>query len=105
MGEYKFLLDINPLFSCGLHDRVMSAMANACVCVTDMSRSFDERLKSGENLFFYKEESLLNAINELHSYDEMALEQIAQNGYMLWKESYTWENHVKKLMEFLNKLK
>lgn len=54
IANSKILLDCNPLFSCGVHDRVSTALANGCVCVSDMNPAAGERLLGNENLLFFE---------------------------------------------------
>ncbi|MCR4673611.1 MAG: hypothetical protein K5675_01265 [Lachnospiraceae bacterium] len=104
MANYKKILDINPLFYCGFHDRVMSAMANGCVCITDMSPRFDEELVNGENLFFYKRKQIKDVVADVNALPKEKLVQVAAGGFEYWKSHYTWEIHTKKLLEFIEEI-
>lgn len=65
MSSYKRVLDVNPLFFEGLHDRVSSALLNGCVIFSDMSCKTapeDENLKLYS---FHDLEGLVGNIKEL----------------------------------------
>lgn len=101
MSHYEKLLDVNPLFFGGFHDRVLSAMANGCLCISDMVPGLDMDLVNGENIVLYKKKSLLNVLEELSEQRDEKNRAIAMKGNALWKEKYTWEEHAKKLQEII----
>ena len=101
MGRYRFVLDSNPLFACGLHDRVTSAMINGAVCLTDMSPKFDEELRDGERLMFYDERYVDALLFRLENLPEEAAEQIAKEGRKLAERKYSWDAHGDALIRFI----
>ena len=50
MAGYKRVLDVNPCFFEGLHDRVSSALLNGCIVYSDMSK---KTAPEDENLILY----------------------------------------------------
>lgn len=101
MGEYQKIFDVNPLFFKGFHDRVLSAMANGCLCVSDMPLEFDKELVKGENIVTYKRKNIGRVIEELAECPEDEMAQIADAGHRLWGQKYTWKEHAGKLLEIL----
>ena len=81
--------------------RVLSAMANGCLCISDMVPGLDKDLVNGENIVLYKKKSLLNVLEELSEQRDEKNRAIAMKGNALWKEKYTWEEHAKKLQEII----
>ncbi len=105
MGRYQFVLDINPMFACGLHDRVTSALSNGAVCITDMALEFDSELRDGVNVIFYSEKQLSDLNHRLERYSEMQLFDIAEKGRALAERKYTWSVHAEKLIAYIEGIK
>lgn len=104
MANHKKILDVNPLFCCGFHDRVMSALANGCVCISDMSPRFSEELVNGENIFYYKKKNLEDVVFDMEKLSQDRLKEVAENGQAYWQSHCTWEIHVKKLLSFIEEI-
>ena len=104
MNAYQKVFDINPLFHSGFHDRVSSAMANGCLCISDMVPGLDKDLVNGENIVLYKRKNLESVLEELSAQSQEQISQIASNGYKLWKENYTWETHGLKWIELVKNI-
>lgn len=59
MANSRMVLDVNPLFFDGLHDRVSAAMVNGAVCLTNMNPDAAPRDRNGETpLLFYQASDL-----------------------------------------------
>ena len=104
MNGYQKVFDVNPLFHRGFHDRVSSAMANGCLCVSDMFPGLDEGLVNGDNIVLYKRKNLESVIAELSAQTQEQISQIASSGYELWKENYTWKAHGLKWIELVKNI-
>ncbi len=104
MGRYQFVLDINPMFPCGLHDRVTSAWANGAVCITDMSSEFDKEIRDGKNVIFYSEHRMGQLKERLEHMTEDDLKQIAQSGVELADRNYSWHTHGQELIRFIEQI-
>jgi hypothetical protein len=104
MGRYRFVLDINPMFACGLHDRVTSAWANGAVCITDMSLEFDKEIRDERNVIAYSENRLDRLISRLQSLSEEEAYRISQNGLLLAKQKYNWNAHGHELLSFIKQI-
>ncbi len=105
MGQYRYVLDINPMFARGLHDRVTSAWANGAVCISDMAKDFDGDIKDGENILFYEERNLSSLIRRLNDLDEADAESMAAEGQVLYEEKYNWSAHATQLVEYIKTMK
>ena len=104
MVNAKCVLDIDPFFNCGMHDRVSSALANHCLCITDMSDEYDDRLEDTKNIFYYgrNRRSVKEAIRLLTSMETDELISIARAAHGVWEKGFGWETHIKKLMTIIN---
>ena len=98
MADSKYLIDVNPLFACGMHDRVTAAMANRCVCISDMSPAFDKSLSDGQNIFFYEDDPAQKMVSAAGMSDD-AIMALTDSAYDLWEKNYSWQAHVNKLLE------
>ena len=98
MGDAKMVLDINPLFAEGVHDRVTSAMAAGAYVISDMNvdaLESDESILGQYNIWNL---SKLHAVLELSESDR---KDRAQAGYELYKKSYSWECQANNLLKLL----
>ncbi len=100
----KCIIDIDPFFYCGMHDRVSSALANGCVCITDMSDGFDENLMDGKNIIYYGRgrRSIGDAIRLATGMGEEGLIKTGRAGTGIWQDAYSWDVHIKKLMDAIS---
>lgn len=48
LADARQVLDVNPLFADGVHDRVTSAMINGCLCCSDMSVTADPAMGTAD---------------------------------------------------------
>lgn len=95
MASYQRILDVCPGFYCGMHDRVTSAMANGCVCYTNMSREFSAQLENGKNLYYY---SNGQELVELLKQSQTDLFRVAEAGFLLYQQQYSWKEYALKLL-------
>ena len=98
MGDAKAVLDINPLFAEGVHDRVTSAMAAGAYVISDMNvdaLESDESILGQYNIWNL---SKLHAALELSESDR---KDRAQAGYELYKKSYSWDCQANNLLKLL----
>lgn len=104
MGRYRFVLDINPMFACGLHDRVTSAWASGSVCISDMSLMFDNDIQDAVNVISYSEKGLNKLKDRLDSMTTDDLCIIAKNGLELAERKFSWDNHGQELIRFIEQI-
>ena len=101
MAESRQVLDINPLFSEGVHDRVTSAMRNGCVCLSDMSQQADPRLLDGRQLQYYTNWNLDLLGERLLGTSMAQQEKIAYEAHIFAGTHYTWDAHARQLLELM----
>ena len=92
----KIVLNVMPWFKDGLHDRILTAMLNGSVCVTDSSSYIEAHFKDGEELVLYKLDdldALPRKMDELLKDEEKAA-SIAENGKKKAEENYSWDRFV-----------
>lgn len=101
----KILLNSMLSFKNGIHDRVLTAMQNGAVCVTDSSSYIDAHFQNNQDIVLYDVKNmhmLPGIIRELLENPEKARE-IAQNGRQKALSSFTWDKFVNKyILERLN---
>ncbi len=101
----KYVIDSNPLFFCGLHDRVTSALACGCVCITDGSDSYDRELKDGKNILYYGRGygSIGNVMKRLKSMTGDEIGELSRGGTDIWRKKYTWDVVAERLISILKR--
>ncbi len=98
MGDAKTVLDINPLFAEGVHDRVTSAMAAGAYVISDMNT---DALESDESIIGRYNIWNLSKLHDALELSESDRKDRAQAGYELYKKSYSWECHANNLLKLL----
>lgn len=103
MADARIVLNVMPWFKSGVHDRVYSAMLNGSVCLTDSSRYMDRTLKDEENVLFYSPDNLEELPDKVKWYLDRPelLREIAENGYRYAKDTQTWQQRAKRLIELI----
>ena len=106
-GNSKIALNIMPWFKDGIHDRVLTAMWNGAVCVTDSSSYIQRNFADGHNIVLYD----LNHLEELPIKLRWLLEHpceakgIADRGNRKVKQEFSWERFViKNILEKVVKM-
>lgn len=98
IADSKIVLNIMPWFKDGIHDRILSAMINQAVCVTDSCSYVDEQFLDEEDLILYSLEEmdkLPSRIKQLLT-DEKRAKEIAECGYRKVKEKHMWKNRIQE---------
>ena len=103
MANARFVIDSNPLFFRGMHDRVTSAFANGCVCITNMSREYDRGLVDGRDLFYYGDRgsSIAGVMSKVSGMPVDETAAVAMSGHRVWEDRYSWKTHVDRLLSAL----
>ena len=100
LTESKMILNVQPLFQDGPHDRVMNAMMNRSVAVTDGCRYLSEYFHNGEDLVLYdrnrREDAALQISGLLKDADY--LEMIAAKGYQKTFQMHTWDQRIQNFV-------
>ena len=101
------LLNILPNFKDGIHDRVLTAMCNGSVSITDSSTYLKEQFQDGEDIVFYElnqMEKLPDRILQLQK-DEAKMAQIAQKGYQKVQSGFSWDERIDEVLKIISNLK
>ncbi len=101
----KILLNFQPFFGNGAHERIFNGMRNGAVVFTNRSRYLEERFTDGEDLFFYETdlripgcfEDAAEKIADLLS-DEEKRQQTAESAYRKTGDDL-WRCRVKELLQ------
>jgi predicted nucleic-acid-binding Zn-ribbon protein len=101
ISDSKIVLNIMPLFKNGIHDRILSAMVNKAVCVTDSNEYVDKIFINNKNIVLYsldhleklseKIKDILNNTYKAHS--------ICECGYNEVMQHHMWKNRVEENIE------
>lgn len=96
LTESKMILNVQPLFQDGPHDRVMNAMMNRSVAITDSCDYLAEHFKAGEDLILYDKNNPQEAAQQISGLlkDADRLEMIAANGYQKTVQMHTWDQRI-----------
>lgn len=94
-------LNVQPLFKDGIHDRVLSAMANRTLAVTDTSTYIEECFTDREDLLLYQPRSIDKLAESLWNLLENPekMEKIATSGCEKVKKEHTWEQRMKEFVK------
>lgn len=98
IADSKIVLNIMPWFKDGIHDRVLSAMVNGAVCVTDSSTYMKDNFKDEEEIVYYsldELDKLPKKIEELLN-NPMQAKRISECGYKVVKEKHMWKNRIEE---------
>lgn len=100
MADSKMVLDINPLFHDGLHDRVSSAWANGAVCVTNMNPdAVPEELR--DCTLFYKRCCMDELLQSLGSLSEERLLEMSRKSKIYASTYGSWSHIARRLYEIM----
>ncbi len=102
LANARLVLDVNPLFAHGVHDRVTSAMINGCLCCSDMSLTADPVMEDGRHIYHYSNwnlEPLGYALTEMSPGEQR---EMAERAKTYAKDNYSWQAHAKKLLELMH---
>lgn len=111
MMDAKIVLDVNPLFYRGVHDRVPSAMANNAIVFSDMSRLADRSLQRMNGINYFDDnndglEELSTMIEKTLSRDpEYVSDEILDREYKKYKDDYSWDSWAYKFEKILEEIK
>ena len=90
------ILNVQPLFQDGPHDRVMNAIMNRSVSITDSCDYLAEHFREGEDLILYDKNNPQEAAQQISGLlkDVDRLEMIAANGYQKTVQMHTWDQRI-----------
>ena len=95
-ADTKIALNVLPWFKAGQHDRIVLAMCNGCVCVTDESTYLEKKFVDGENIFMYSLEDMTGAAMLVRDLLAHPLEaaRAAAKGYVCAVSSLSFKKYI-----------
>ncbi len=104
IARSRILLDVNPLFPVGVHDRVPTAFANDTVICTNQNPIADPDIVDGENAIYYRNDNVDSLCDRLdyHLTHEKRAKELADAGLTLYNQKYTWERFGQTLYGLMN---
>lgn len=102
IANSRMLLDINPLFPCGIHDRVPTGFANNTVVLTNMNPEADRDIIDGVHAIYFDKFNMRDSAQRVKYYmnKPQELEEIAHLAYELYERKYSWD----KFGDFIEEL-
>ena len=103
LASSKIVLNVNPWFKRGLHDRIISTMLNKSISVTDSNPVIDRLFKDGEDILTYSLDNMQLAVDKIKTVlsDESLTEKISENAYEKAKKLFSWEDVAKKIIDMI----
>jgi hypothetical protein len=103
MANSRMILDVNPLFPCGIHDRVTTGMMNGAVVFSDMSPLADERMQQEKHLCYYNNWELSRLGELLQGLSPAEQQEIAARGQTYAAKHYSWRAQGETLLEWMTR--
>ncbi len=103
MADSRAVLDVNPLFASGVHDRVSSAMRNGALVLSDMSKDAAGGFTPGQTYLSYRSWEKGGIGEALAQTESAEAEAIAERGRRLAEKEYSWEAAAKRLLELIRR--
>lgn len=100
-SRYKYVLDINPAFLSGFHDRSANGLANGACVISNLSPDEKESPKDGRDIIFYKGDRVDIAIEKLEKYKDKA-EEIGRNGKSWLNKNLSWQTNAMRLQKLIS---
>jgi spore maturation protein CgeB len=104
IADTKVMFNTQPLFMDGPHDRVMNAIMNGTVALTDKCDYLDKHFSNNVDIVFYRRdnmERLPQIIEQIFDSPER-LEHIAWKGYQKALSEHTWHIRVEDLIRHIS---
>ena len=99
VADSKMVLNIQPLFTQGPHDRILNAMVNGSISVTDPCGYILEEFNTSQDLILYTRKN----IRQLPYLLEKATQDIAVSGRKRATEEHCWSKRVDLLISEIEK--
>lgn len=93
IANSTMLLDINPLFPCGIHDRVTSGFANKTAVFTNMNPEANKNIVDGRHIIYFDKFDMQASAQKIKYYMDHPneLEEMTRLAYDLYNEEYSWD--------------
>lgn len=104
MSQSKILLNSCAWIRAGGHERIYSGMASGAVLVASENSFMKETFRDGENILFYKGETLKNLDHKISQLlnDSAKREEIASKGRNTVLHHHTWDHRAAALLKELS---
>jgi spore maturation protein CgeB len=101
IAREEILLNVSPIFSHGLHDRVLAGMANHTAVLTDANPYLERIFTKGE-VAFYSLSNLATLSEQAGRLmeDTAYRERMKEAAYQTFTKNHTWENRARQLLEW-----
>lgn len=101
IADSKIVLNIMPWFKDGIHDRVLSAMANRAVCVTDTSNYMEQNFIDDKNVILYSLEHLEELPGKIKKllHNTKKAKSIGECGYEEVILHHMWKNRMQDMID------
>ncbi len=101
IAREEILLNVSPIFSHGMHDRIPAGMANGTVVLTDENPYLARRFADGETIAFYslKDIDTLAGKAALLMEDSGLRERIKRQAYREFCAHDTWKHRAEQILK------
>ena len=99
-SDARIVLNINPMFKDGCHDRIPTAMLYGAAVLTD-SNCYTDEVLSDKLFSFANTDALAQELPQILE-DEVTLNEIIIKGYEYAKSNMTWSKYVDELLRFIS---
>ena len=102
-ADAETVLDCNPLFYRGMHDRVPAALINGALCLTDMDPKAEPALVHRKELLYYDPAKPEEAVALYRRTTPGDRREMAEAGEERAGQQYSWEAHGRRLLSIFAK--
>ncbi len=94
------LLNVAPIFNCGMHDRIPAGMANGAVVLTEKNSYLERQFTDGKELMFYSLTDLDTAVEAAERLigDPVLRGEIALRAYREFEAHHTWRCRAESIL-------
>ncbi|CAK0754061.1 putative Glycosyltransferase family 1 protein [Azospirillaceae bacterium] len=95
--RYRFVLNLNPMFGNGLHDRVVHAMASGAVACSESNVAIAAELGEGRGIVFDQPEAAAHAIARLEA-DYAEGQAMVDRAYRHFVRYHHWDRRAEQIL-------
>jgi len=99
----KIVLNINPNFTRGGHERIFTAMLHNAVVFTDSNSYLEQEFKDKKEIIYYSQKGIEKDISKLKGIlnNPKELYEISKSAKCIAEKSFTWEQRATKILQML----
>lgn len=99
MGRAKIVLNMQPFFTYGGHERVFNSMLNGAVCVSNPSKYLEARFEHNKNILFIDFDNLNKTVGEIKRVleDQDLFERMRTSAYEIVQHD-TWKHRLQQIL-------